>query len=141
MDSPLPRRVEVIIEVPRGNFVKRELQGRTLVTEYLSPLPCPFNYGCSPDLAGDDGDPLDVVVLGPRMDLGSKVSAPVVGIVRFQDAGRSDDKLIASELPPTPGERLLIDGFFRVYAKARRLINLAKGLEGRTAFLGLEFGR
>lgn len=134
----LPDRVTVIIEVPRGSFVKRELRGDALATEYLSPVPCPFNYGCVPDLAGADGDPLDVVVLGPRLRALQRVTVPVVGVVRFIDAGRRDDKLVASEARPTSWQRLQLDGFFRLYAVARRAINLVRGLEGATGYRGLE---
>ncbi len=34
--------VEEVIEVPRGSFVKRGSRGEF---DFLSPLPCPFNYG------------------------------------------------------------------------------------------------
>ncbi len=136
-----PRTVDVIIEVPRGSFIKRELQGNKLVTEYVSPLPCLFNYGCSPDLAGGDGDPQDVVVLGPRLDPGSRLSVPVVGLVRFVDAGRPDNKLVASRHPTTLGDRLQLEAFFRVYVRARRMINVARGLRGSTEFRGVELFR
>jgi hypothetical protein len=37
-----PPEVEVLIEIPRGSFVKR---GSTGHVDFVSPLPCPFNYG------------------------------------------------------------------------------------------------
>lgn len=64
-----PPEVEVVIEVPRGSFLKRGSTGRI---DFVSPLPCPFNYGYVPDYIGGEGDYLDAVVLGPRLPLGSR---------------------------------------------------------------------
>ena len=135
----IPDRVELVIEVPRGSFIKRELRDGRLVRDYVSPVPSPFNYGCVPDCAGEDGDPLDVVVLGPRLPAASRHDLPVVGVVRFVDAGQTDDKLVASDHVPTPAERRRMSRFFRLYAVARRLLNLRRGLRGTTAYRGLHW--
>ena len=63
-------RVEVVIEVPRGSFLKRGSSGSI---DFVSPLPCPFNYGSVETLIGLEGDLLDAIVLGPRLALGSRV--------------------------------------------------------------------
>ena len=47
--SPAPPEVEVVIEVPRGSFLKR---GSTGHIDFISPLPCPFNYGSVPIYLG-----------------------------------------------------------------------------------------
>lgn len=132
----LPERAQALIEVPRGSFVKRELHGEGQI-EFVSPIPCPFNYGCLPDWPGPDGDPLDALVLGPRLPLGTLAERPVVGVVRFWDAGHVDDKLILGGEEPDPGTCRKIDAFFRVYAVARRLMNARKGLSGPTSYAGL----
>ena len=121
------------MEVPRGSFVKREA-GRGV--EFVSPVPCPFNYGCVEALPGADGDPVDVVLLGPGQPLGARVRARIWGQVRFVDDGVEDDKWIAAAEPP--GSLTAVAAFFRVYAVARRLLNRARGRRGRTAFLGIE---
>lgn len=128
-----PGQVFVRIEVPRGSFLKRE-GGRI---EYVSPLPCPFNYGCVPDLPAADGDALDALVLGPRLALGAEVEARVYAVVRFLDDGRVDDKLVCG-LEPTPVDLRNIARFFKFYAVARRALNRARGRAGDTRFLGVE---
>ena len=133
-----PREVEVFVEVPRGSFLKRELGDEGLVVDYVSPLPSPYNYGCAPDLPGEDGDPLDVVVLGPRLRAGTRVRMPVVGLLRFVDAGQRDDKLVAGRDEPTAGQRRRLALFFRLYARARRLINATRKLRGTTRYEGLD---
>jgi inorganic pyrophosphatase len=48
-----------------------------------------------PDSAGGDGDPLDVVVIGPSLARGSVVVARPVGVLRLTDDGERDDKILA----------------------------------------------
>jgi len=127
--QPLPAEVEVEVEVPRWGLVKYE--GARI--EYLSPVPCPFNYGCIPGTSGPDGDPLDVVLLGPRRPRGHRERARVVAVVRFLDAGVPDDKLVCGE-----GSLRGVAAFFTVYARARAGLNRISGLRGRTEFLGIE---
>ena len=131
------RRVRACIEVPRGSFIKRELhQGRRI--DFISPLPSPFNYGYLPGIPGDDGDPLDAVILGPRLPLGGQVELPVVARVRFVDAGRGDHKLVLSEAPLTPAQRRALAAFFLLYARAKALLNLMRGRRGATRYEGLD---
>ena len=59
-DATKPIEVDVVVEVPRGSFLKRGSTGRV---DFISPLPCPFNYGSVPQYLGLEGDLLDAVVL------------------------------------------------------------------------------
>ncbi len=131
----VPSRVRVRVEVPRWSVFKREEER----IEYVSPVPCPFNYGCVPDRPAPDGDALDALVLGARLPLGADVEVPVQGVVRFRDAGEVDDKLVCGR-PPSAADRLLIVAFFRSYAVARRAMNRLRGLPGTTRYEGFERG-
>src|SRR6195256_6655255 len=97
--SPAPPEVEVIIEVPRGSFLKR---GSTGHVDFISPLPCPFNYGSVPKLLGLEGDLLDALVLGPRLALGTRIRVKAWGAVTLTDRGIRDDKLVCSDEPLSP---------------------------------------
>src|SRR4029079_11499119 len=55
--------VEVVIEVPRGSFLKRGSLGHV---DFVSPLPCPYNYGSVPTHIRLEGDLLGGLVLGAR---------------------------------------------------------------------------
>jgi len=125
--------VEVIIEIPRGSFLKR---GSTGELDFISPLPCPFNYGSIPAFIGLDGDLLDAVVLGPRLPLGATVKVHAWGVIRMIDRGLYDDKLICSRSPISPWKQRLIFLFFIIYAKAKSLINLTRGRKGRNSCEG-----
>ena len=85
-----PPEVEVVIEVPRGSFLKR---GSTGHIDFVSPLPCPFNYGAVPSHIGLEGDLLDAVVLGPRIPFGTRLRIKAWGAIILTDRGMVDDKL------------------------------------------------
>lgn len=123
-------RLEVVIEVPRGSFLKRGSSGHV---DFVSPLPCPFNYGAVPQLLGQEGDLLDAVVLGPRLPAGSRVTLPPWGAVILIDRGMSDDKLICSDQPVDAATRQRILRFFAFYARCKALLNWWRRRPGRNA--------
>ncbi len=123
----------MIIEVPRGSFLKR---GSTGHLDFISPLPCPFNYGAIPSHVGLEGDLLDAVVLGPRLPFGSRVHLRAWGAVTLTDRGMSDDKLICSHRALSDVERLRVLRFFRFYARCKGLLNLWRRRPGRNACEG-----
>jgi len=128
--TPAPIDIDVTIEVPRWSFVKRGYAGHV---DFVSPLPCPFNYGCADRYVGLEGDLLDALVLGPRMPLGTRLRTRAWGAVTFTDRGMSDDKLICSANPVTPAERRQVLRFFGFYARCKGLLNLLRSRPGRNA--------
>ena len=125
--------VEVVIEVPRGSFVKRGSTGRV---DFVSPLPCPFNYGSVPRFIGLEGDLLDAVVLGPRLALGTHTRMRAWGAVTLTDRGMTDDKLICSRQPLSLRQRRAVLHFFWFYARCKGLLNLMRRRPGRNACEG-----
>ena len=123
-DAP---EVEVVIEIPRGNFLKRGSTGRV---DFISPLPCPFNYGAVPTLVGLEGDLLDAVVLGPRLAMGTRLKVRAWGAISQMDRGMVDHKLICSTEPMTEQARRRVLRFFRFYAHAKGLLNVVRGQFG-----------
>lgn len=119
--------VNVIIETPRGSFLKRGTAGKL---DFISPLPCPFNYGSLPAYIGSDGDFLDAIVLGPRLPLGASISVYAWGSIGMIDGGVYEDKLICSHTPVSNKQKRLILWFFMIYATAKYLLNLIKGRKG-----------
>ena len=123
----------VVIDVPRGSFIKRSDDGGV---DFVSPIPCPFNYVHVPGTLADDGDACDAVVLGPKLSLGSTANVVTRARIDFIDAGRSDPKLVCAGAPLSRFDRLQVAGFFRCYAVAKRLINRVRGKRGPTRYLG-----
>ena len=128
-----PPEVEVVIEVPRFSFLKR---GSTGHIDFISPLPCPFNYGSVPTHLGMEGDLLDALVLGPRLPLGTRTRLPAWGAVMLTDRGMTDDKLVCSERPVDRSARDEVLRFFHFYARCKGLLNLWRRRPGRNACEG-----
>ena len=131
--SPLVPEIDVVIEIPRGSFLKR---GSTGHVDFISPLPCPFNYGSVPAYLGLEGDLLDALVLGPRLPLGTQLRVKAWGAVILTDRGMTDDKLICSDRPVNPTERRKVLRFFHFYAKCKGLLNAWRRRPGRNACEG-----
>lgn len=125
-----PIEVEVVVEIPRWSFVKR---GSTGQVDFLSPLPCPYNYGSVPNYIGLEGDLLDALVLGPRLSAGTSVTVKAWGAVSLTDRGMSDDKLVCGPYRLSESEKQRVIRFFEFYAKCKGLLNVWRRRPGRNA--------
>src|ERR1700751_5919644 len=99
-ESRIAESFPAIIEVPMGSKNKYELDKATgllrLDRILYSAVHYPANYGFVPRTYCDDGDPLDVLVLGQEEVVpGVLMRARVVGVMRMRDDKGQDDKLIA----------------------------------------------
>jgi inorganic pyrophosphatase len=130
-----PLRVLVEIEVPRWSFLKHQ-SGKGV--EYISPLPCPYNYGFVPDTRAGDGEAQDAIVLGRRLPRGTRVDVRVLGRVLFLDAGVHDDKWICGTEPMRALDRSSLHAFFTMYSRVRSLLNLVRGERRPTRYLGMQ---
>jgi inorganic pyrophosphatase len=135
--TALGETVLVRVEVPRGGFVKRRADGGI---DFVSPVPCPFNYGSVPGTLAPDGDAVDAVLLGPRRLPGDEARVTVVAIVHFVDAGLADPKLVCAAGAPSRRELLGVVAFFRFYALCKAALHRVRGIPGRTAYGGLSRG-
>jgi inorganic pyrophosphatase len=126
-------QVEVVIEIPRGSFLKRDLAGKI---DYVSPFPCPFNYGSVDAYIGLDGDLLDAVVLGRRLRSGTRTRIAAIGAIRITDRGRIDDKLICSDKPVGSKKRACVLLFFKFYVVCKGLLNFFRGHSGHNRCRG-----
>ena len=91
--------VRSIIEIPMGSSNKYELDKETgllkLDRVLYSAVYYPANYGFVPQTLADDGDPLDILVLGaePVYPL-TLVTSRVIGLMVMKDQDELDHKLI-----------------------------------------------
>lgn len=131
-DAAAPE-LDVVIEVPRGSHLKRDWAGRV---RFVSPLPCPFNYGAVPTHIGLEGDLLDALVLGPRLALGTRIRVKAWGAVVLTDRGMSDDKLVCSACRPSAAECRDVERFFHFYARCKGILNFLRRRPGRNACEG-----
>ena len=90
---------DVTIEIPKGQRNKYEVDhvtGRVRLDRYLyTPMAYPTDYGFIDDTLGEDGDPLDALVLLPQPVFpGCIVEARPVGMFRMTDDQGGDDKVL-----------------------------------------------
>ncbi|WP_287373392.1 inorganic diphosphatase [Prosthecochloris sp.] len=101
--------IHVVVEIPAGTSQKwevnknsgnLELELKDKKPRIVNYLGYPGNYGMVPrtllpEEKGGDGDPLDVIVLGPAVPRGTVLQARLIGMLKMFDGGEQDDKLIA----------------------------------------------
>jgi inorganic pyrophosphatase len=60
----------------------------------------PVNYGFVPQTVSYDGDPFDILVLGPALRAGGIVQGVVVGLMFMEDEKGPDSKIVLSPIAP-----------------------------------------
>jgi inorganic pyrophosphatase len=91
---------EAVIEIPKGSRVKYEVDHETgklhLDRVLYTAFGYPTNYGFFENTLGDDGDPLDVLVLlDYELYPTSTVTVRPVGVFNMTDDGGGDAKVVA----------------------------------------------
>ena len=125
----------ILIETPKGSFVKRNELGKI---DYVSPIPSPFDYGRMEGFAGGDGDPMDAIWLGTRLET-ERATGHVVGVVRFVDGGETDDKWLISDKPFVSRANVrMLRVFFRVYAQVKNVLDLFRDRAINSKLLAIE---
>ena len=101
--------LQAVIEIPAGTIDKWELNKSNGQLEWetvnskprkVNYLGYPGNYGFIPKTLlskdqGGDGDPLDILILGPAVERGSIQKCKLIGVLKLTDHGENDDKIIA----------------------------------------------
>ena len=148
-----PKRINAenfvcVIEISKGSKKKYELDKETgfiMLDRILhTSTHYPANYGFIPRTYGDDGDPLDVLVLcsEPVYPM-TLIRVYPIGVMRMIDGGKMDDKVIAipfsdpsylgissiDELPSHIFDEIM--HFFSVYKQLENKQTAVKSLFGR----------
>ena len=95
------RILNAIVEINAGTINKYEIiteSGQLKLDRVgYSSLAYPFAYGAIPQTWDLDNDPIDVCIANVTEPLipGCLVEARIVGIMKFEDGGEIDDKIIA----------------------------------------------
>ena len=91
------------IEIPRGGRQKYELDMAKNAPKVDRVIPekiggYPINYGIVPQTVSYDGDPFDVLVLGPPLKTGALVKGVIVGVMHMTDEKGLDSKVVISRV-------------------------------------------
>lgn len=138
------------VEIPRGESTKWEFRIEANRREVDRTIPpglggYPVNYGFLPRTISYDGDPADVLVLGPALEGGRVVKGRIVGFMNMVDGGVLDSKLILSPLDARGNATHALDAatrkrlevFFNTYKRHEGKITQVTGFAG--AAQGLVF--
>ena len=90
---------DCIIEIPKNSYIKYEMEDGQLCVDRIltTPMPFPFNYGYIPKTLGEDGDPLDVVLISDfSLVPGCKAKIKVIGVLDMEDEKGVDEKIIGT---------------------------------------------
>jgi inorganic pyrophosphatase len=118
------------IEIPRGGRQKYELDMAKNAPKVDRVIPekiggYPINYGIVPQTVSYDGDPFDVLVLGPALKTGDVVKGVIVGIMHMTDEKGLDSKVVISRVGAdgkplhqlTSADRERVADYFNRYKK------------------------
>ncbi len=136
---------DVFIEIPKGQRNKYELDHKTgrirLDRTLFTATQYPADYGFIEDTLGDDGDPLDALVLVQEPTFpGCVILSRAIGMFRMTDEKGGDDKVLCvpaadprlehlRDIHHVPAfDRLEIQHFFEVY----KALEPGKSVEGAT---------
>ena len=92
--------INVVVEIPTGSNHKIEWDRKhaCFMLDRIEPIGFakPTNYGFIPQTLDEDGDELDVLLITDQpLTTGIYTSAKVLGVMKFEDGGEVDDKIIA----------------------------------------------
>lgn len=136
---------DVLIEIPKGQRNKYEVDHETgrirLDRTLFTATQYPADYGFIENTLGQDGDPLDALVLLPEPTFpGCLIRCRAIGMFRMRDEKGPDDKVLCvpagdprhdnmRDIGDVPDfHRLEIQHFFEVYKD----LEPAKSVEGAT---------
>src|SRR5579859_5676652 len=95
-----PHRINAVIEIPKDSVNKyeydKQLHVFRLDRTLFSPVHYPGDYGFIPCTLGQDGDPLDVLVLVEAPSFpGCLMEVRPIGVLQMVDQGKKDEKILA----------------------------------------------
>ena len=138
-----PKRISpddfiAVIEIPKGSKKKYELDketGHIILDRILyTATHYPANYGLIPRTLGDDGDPLDVVVVCSEMlETMTLVRCYPIGLITMIDQGKNDEKIIAIPFndPNYNTYRDISELPHHIFDEMQHFFTVYKNLEGK----------
>ena len=128
-----------VVEISKGSKKKYELDKETgyimLDRILYTSTHYPANYGFIPRTLGDDGDPLDVLLIcAEPLEPMSLVRAYPIGVISMIDNGRNDEKIIAIPFnDPNYNEyKNLHELPTHIFEEMRHFFTVYKNLENKT---------
>jgi inorganic pyrophosphatase len=133
-----PDLVNAVIEIPLEGISKyeydKELHVFRLDRNLYSPVHYPGDYGFIPSTLGDDGDPLDVLVLVDTASFpGCIQTVRPIGVLEMVDQGQGDEKILAvgEGNPRYADVKNYTDIYPHILKEIHHFFSIYKDLEGK----------
>lgn len=143
-----PEDFVAVVEISKGSKKKYELDKETgliiLDRVLYTSTHYPANYGFIPRSFGDDGDPLDVLILcSEALEPLTLVRCFPIGYISMLDGGRNDEKIIALPFAdPTYNQyRDISELPAHIFDEMRHFFKVYKALEDKETVAGEVHGR
>jgi inorganic pyrophosphatase len=134
-----PDLVNAVIEIPLDGISKyeydKQLHVFRLDRNLFSPVHYPGDYGFIPSTLGDDGDPLDVLVLVDTPSFpGCVQTVRPIGVMMMVDQGEGDEKILAvgEGNPRYADVKSYEDIYPHILKEITHFFSIYKDLEGKT---------
>ena len=133
-----PEDFEVVIEISKGSKQKYELDKETgmlrLDRILYTSTHYPANYGFIPRTYGDDGDPLDALVIcSEEIAPMTLVRCYPLGVITMLDGGKNDEKIIC--VPFTDPNYVIVKDILELphhmFEEIKHFFQVYKNLEGK----------
>lgn len=148
-----PKRIKpddfiCVIEISKGSKKKYELDKETgfIILDRIlyTSTHYPANYGFIPRTLGDDGDPMDVLLLcSESLEPLTICRAYPIGVINMIDNGHRDEKIIA--IPFTDPTYNMFNDINQlpahIFEEMRHFFSVYKSLEGKTTAVDEVQGR
>jgi inorganic pyrophosphatase len=146
--------INVLIEIPAGSKNKyefdKDLNAMALDRVLSSSVQYPYDYGFIPNTLGNDGDPLDgMVIIDQPTFPGCVIAARPIGMLEMIDGGDRDEKILCvadkdpryahvKSLKDIPQHRLdEISEFFKTYKNLEKKVTEILGWKDIDAVMPL----
>ena len=143
-----PEDFVAVIEISKGSKKKYELDKETglimLDRILYTSTHYPCNYGFIPRTYGDDGDPLDVLVLcSEELEPMCMVRCYPIGVIVMKDNGKLDEKIIAIPFndPTDTSYRDISDLPPHIFQEMQHFFSVYKTLESKETVVDEAQGR
>ena len=133
-----PKDFICVIEISKGSKKKYELDKETglIILDRIlyTSTHYPANYGFIPRTLGDDGDPLDVLLIcAEPIEPMSLVRAYPIGVISMIDNGKNDEKIIAIPFNDPNYNQFtdISDLPYHIFEERRHFFTVYKNLENK----------
>ncbi|MEX0649439.1 MAG: inorganic diphosphatase [Candidatus Andersenbacteria bacterium] len=138
-----PDEINVVVEIPKGSQNKYEYDKKYAIFRMdrvlFSPMIYPGDYGMIPQTLGEDGDPLDALVLITHPTYpGTLMSVRPIGVLHMQDDGERDDKILCVPVNDIRMEEMssVKDVKTAIRQEIAHFFQVYKELEGKRVIIG-----